>query len=418
MGEVQNILLTLLFFLETSVLLYLEKKAWNTYYTPLNILSIPFAVVLAVCVVIEGRWEFVDFHYPVLLIWNIGLLLFAVPSLILAWCLKRANSPLTDNLSSIRNDHFHESLFWIGLVLLAAFLYRLYSMRGLFGIIAAEEFADMYAFHGLWSHLRMLGLVIMILSIYHLDKKHLHLWILIIGFLIVNFVNQVKGAIIIPCVTGILMRICTGKTRITIRLLLWILVGAIGVFMMMYIVVPVILNQSQVGISIIGFVLKNFCHYLTSGILGLSTDICREMPDKGDFEILFSQFVNIGKTIAGDQDLLSPVNPFYFTTGLNWTNVRTFFGTILIYSNYVEFVLYVLLFSTVMYSLMIIARKSGDLYSNLIFYIECGYLAMGWFEFYFFHLQIIELPIIALLLYLCYEFIGNHNYGTEKECAV
>lgn len=418
MGAAQNILLTLLFFLETSVLCYLEKKAWNTFYTPLNLLSVPFAFVLAACVAIEGRWEFVDLYYPVLLIWNVGLLLFAVPSMILTVCLKRAGSPVLNSQLIIKNDSFHESLFWIGLVLLLAFLYRLYSMRGLIGVIPAEEFADQYAFRGLWSHLRMFCLVILMLSIYHLDRKHLHLWILIIGFIIVNFVNQVKGAVIIPCVTGLLMRICTGKTKITMRLLLWVLIGAIGVFMMMYIVVPVILNQSQVTSAIIGFVLKNFCHYLTSGIFGLSTDIVRDMPDKGDFEMLFAQFVNIGKTLTGDNDLLSPVNPFYYTTGLNWTNVRTFFGTILVYSNYAGFALYILLISTVFYGLMIMARKSGDLYFNLIFYIECGYLAMGWFEFYFFHLQVIELPVIALMLYLCYEFIGKHNYGTEKECAV
>ena len=65
-------------------------------------------------------------------------------------------------------------------------------------------------------------------------------------------------------------------------------------------------------------------------------------PDKGDFEILIAPFVNLFNQILGDKEILSPVNPLFFHTGISYTNVRTFFGTIYIYSGESGFVLYVL----------------------------------------------------------------------------
>jgi hypothetical protein len=36
----------------------------------------------------------------------------------------------------------------------------------------------------------------------------------------------------------------------------------------------------------------------------------------------------------------------------------------------------------------------------VIYFFECGLLAMGWFEFYYFHLVVFELPCIVLALWL------------------
>ena len=69
------------------------------------------------------------------------------------------------------------------------------------------------------------------------------------------------------------------------------------------------------------FVIGHFFHYFTSGTLGFSYDMALHCGDMGDFEILVAPFVNIYKTIGGDPNLISPVNPLYLHTGINMTIV-------------------------------------------------------------------------------------------------
>ena len=191
--------------------------------------------------------------------------------------------------------------------------------------------------------------------------------------------------------------------RLNISLVLKALFGAFALFLMVYMVLPLMgkeNGQEQANMQVVEFVTEHFLHYFTSGTLGLSYDLQLNCPDKGDFEILFSQFVNIYKFIVGDKTLLSPVNPIYLNTGITLTNVRTFFGTMYIYCNSFQFVCYTLIFSFIMYSVKLIAHHSESVFVYAILCYYCGLLAMGWFEFYFFHLAVLEVPIITMILFL------------------
>ena len=71
-------------FIEVAVLLYLEYKIWKSLYTPLNFLMLPYLVVLLITIMLSGsELGFVDFYYPSIFIWNIGLLIFFLPSVII-----------------------------------------------------------------------------------------------------------------------------------------------------------------------------------------------------------------------------------------------------------------------------------------------------------------------------------------------
>ena len=80
MGGFQDILILVSFLIEVAVLLYLELKAWKSLYTPLNFLMLPYVIVLLISIAISGNFGFVDFYYPSILLWSVGLLIFAVPS--------------------------------------------------------------------------------------------------------------------------------------------------------------------------------------------------------------------------------------------------------------------------------------------------------------------------------------------------
>jgi len=387
-------------FLEVLLLSYLEKKSWKTLFTPLNFLMLPYVLVLCVTILISGHNDFVEFYYPSVIFWIIGLFLFAVPSFTLSFCLSRYGVKVARAERYVEDDHIPAVLVWISVFLCLVFAYRFYSMSGSSrDLIGSEEFSMEFCGHGIWAHLRQISLPIVIIMIYMFDRKRWW-WMLpvILGLLLINLMYQVKGWVLIPVMAGLAMRICSGKTRLSLSLLFYVTIGAFLVFIIMYLVMPVLAGGTA-GPEIFGFIFKHFFHYLSSGILGLSADMLKGFPDSGEFEIIWSPFINLFNAVSGG-DMLSPVNPYYFSTGINLTNVRTLFGTLFIYTDTLEFVLYTLFLSTCFYLLKLLTLYTSNLYVHVIYFFECSLLMMGWFEFYFFHLTVIEFPVISLLLLL------------------
>ena len=93
--------------------------------------------------------------------------------------------------------------------------------------------------------------------------------------------------------------------------------------------------------------------------------------------------------------------------------MRTFFGTLFIYSDAWQFITYTLCLSTFIYAWKAAALIKRSVYINIILFYYCGLLAMGWFEFYFFHLDAIEIPLITLL----YGWIAQQAADERKEVA-
>jgi hypothetical protein len=268
------------------------------------------------------------------------------------------------------------------------------------GEVGSDEFSDEFSGGGLWGHLRIMTLPLLMMSIFYVSKKRWWLWPVILVFLSVSILNQVVGWIVIPVFGAIVMRVHSGKTRLTLKLVLLSLSGAFLVFFAAYALAILVVQSRGVDDAFLDFIYMHFLHYFTSGVLGLSMDMQAGFPDAGSFEMLWAPFINIFNAAAGVDDMISPVNPYYYNSGINLTNVRTFFGTIYIYTGALEFVVYILLSSTLMYFLKLATIKWKNIYVYTIYFFECGLLAMGWFEFYYFHLVVFELPIIVALLWL------------------
>lgn len=429
MGVLLDFLLLFTLLLEFAVLCYLEKKAWNTLYTPLNFLMIPYVIVLLLSVCVAGRGGFVAFYYPSILVWNIGLLLFAIPSFVFAVSFRgylipqkgRKNSPKymvaetnLPNKSILQTEAFSFALFCVGMALCMLFIWHFRAVAShSTEFIGSDQFAEDFSGHGLWAHLRMMLIPIFILSIYFVSKRQWYLWLLILPTLFVMFINQVKGWIVIPIIAGFFMRLYVGKTRLSLRLILSVVVGGALVFLISYVFLPVLGKQGTVNNELYEFVFNRFTSYLTAGVFGFSQDAYLNFPDKGEFDILISQFVNLAKTAVGDKDLLSPVNKYLLQhcsdVAAAPTNVRTLFGTIYIYTNWLSFTLYTLVLSTMMYMLKVFASYCKNVYVNGIFFFECSLLAMGWFEFYFFHLTVIEIPIFFVVYALITSYMKRRT---------
>jgi hypothetical protein len=184
--------------------------------------------------------------------------------------------------------------------------------------------------------------------------------------------------------------------HLNLTLVLGVIVGAVLVFYLIYMVIPLLGNDGEANMNLVEFIARHFVHYFTSGTLGWSYDIDQGIPDRNGFSYIVAPFVNIWNAING-YEMISPVNPFYWNTGSSFTNVRTFFGTLSIYTNPLSFTTYTLVASSFIYFWKMLAAMTRNIYIHTILFYYCGLMAMGWFEFYLFHLSAIEVPIVALL---------------------
>ena len=69
-----------------------------------------------------------------------------------------------------------------------------------------------------------------------------------------------------------------------------------------------------------------------------------------------------------------------------------------------------------MYLLKIAVMRINSIYLNMVYFFECSLFAMGWFEFYFFHLDVIEVPALIGCIYLLVRLFGGDK--EKADCVV
>lgn len=418
------LLLTTLLF-EVTVLFYLEKKAWNTIYTPLNFLMLPYVAVLLITIAVAGsRFGFVEFYYPSILLWIVGLLLFAIPSYLISFVVQKGGRPLNCNLDKSQMPRI--------LIVASAFLclIMIYHLKSTLGssteALGSDEFGEDFSGHGIWGQIRMLTMPLLVMSIYYVDARRWWVWIFIAVFVLVSLLNQVKGWTIIPSLAGICLRLYTGKTKLSYKLVFWVVAGAFLVFFASYAMSILLVQDRGVSNDFMQFIFGHFFHYLTSGTIGLSEDAMRGYPDAGgSFQTVIAQLVNICKLLTGDSDMVYPVNPLYYFSGVDvaLTNVRTFFGTVYINSTPFVFCIYVLFISTMMYMMRLAMLKFNNIYMFTIYFFYGSLLFMGWFDLYFANLTILEFPILVMIYMLAEKMLqgkkvvqndSNNSFELER----
>lgn len=405
-----GLLILISFLIEVGVLLYLEKKAWDTLYTPLNLLMLPYLIVLIITILISGHFGFDKMYYPSILIWSVGLLVFAIPSQYLGYSLQKNGKP---HYKVMEYQNMPAFLVWLTVLVCLGLLFRLKQALGSAFTIGTDEFTEVFDGKGFWSHISRLNTVLLSVAIFFVDRKHRYLWFIILVQFILLFIHNVKGWIFIPVVTGMLMRLASGKTILSFRLVLITILGVIVVFFAVYLLALVVGDNVTFNIQVVEFIFRHIIHYLTSGVLGLSTDMVNGFPDSGGFELNIAQFVNLGKVLIGDHEYLSTINPLYYHTGFNLTNVRTMFGTIYINANHVSFILTVLVISSIINLSKVLSIRYNGLYPNLILSYFCSLLFMGWFDNFYSQLAAIEVPALILVLWLADRVMHKKEQETE-----
>ncbi len=411
------------FIVEVGVLQYMEYKAWKTLFTPLTFLMFPYLAVLLITLLIaDGPLGFVSFYYPSIIIWHVGIFLFAIPSFSIAYIMqrKKAQSTIDTTLTEMRDSQMPKLLTILSLILSLLFVWHLRStLANSKQALGSDEFGEDFSGFGFWGHLRIFTIPLYMICIYYVGKKRWWLWFPVIVFTAVSVLNQVKGWTIIPIIAALTMRVYTGRTKLTLRLLITVVLGMFAIFFTFYAMSILVVQERGVSDDFMDFIFGHFFHYLTSGTYGWSMDLERGLPDDGgSFEIIIAQLVNLVKTATGDKELVSPINSLFYFSGTSLTNVRTIFGTLYINTNLVSFTMYILILSTIIYTLKLLALKYASIYTYTVYFFYITLLFMGWFDLYFANLTIFESAIIILFLWIFDWFVIGNRFLARGKTAI
>lgn len=386
---------------------------WGTLYTPLNVLMLPFAAVALFSIAFVEVNSFYPFCYDSLLLWEIGLLVFFVPSALIRFLMP---NNVDFSCLNIKNDLNIRSFTMILLSILILYgLYILKSAREMQSAasVGSDEFADKTSMFGPWAHVFVIVIALEIFCFQFINRKR---WWLIFGILLCvlyGVIAQVKGWVLIPIFAGIFVNVFSNKLKLNFKKISSVCLLGFGFFFLSYYLSLVVSKDEQMSDKVFFFIFRNFTHYLTSGVLGLSMDMGRGILEPYNPDYLYTPFVNIYNLMTGNQ-MSTGVSPYYLMT--TWpgllTNIRSFMGTIYIYGGPFWGSLTILLFSSIAYSIRAfrIARQSSLLLPLDAWF--CAILFMGWFDYYFALLKSYE---ILLFLWLLPYFFGKKVVPSDKK---
>lgn len=397
-----NILIILSFYIEACLLFILEKKMWGTIYTPLNILMLPYSILLLFSIGLVNTFNLFPFNYETILIWQIGLALFFIPSIVFRSLLPNTNN-CKEQIISEYKEQFNLKYFMIFsipiIIIYGKYIIGMATNVSMAEKIGSDDFADKTSAYGLWAHIFNIILAIEVLCFQYISKKRWWLMFPIVCCILFAVIAQIKGWILIPIFAGVLVNIFCGKFNLNIKVVAYIILVGTGFFFLSYYLSLVFSKNEEMSLDIIEFIFKNFSHYLSSGILGLSMDYKLGILEPQSVEYLFAPFVNTYKTIKGEP-LISAISPYYLETtwdGLG-TNIRTFIGTIYVYGGPFYGSITILLFSSVGYFFRIFRLISNTQHLIAAEAWYCAILAMGWFDYYYGLLNPYEVLVFLTIL--------------------
>ncbi|MDE5609827.1 MAG: hypothetical protein K2I66_05535 [Bacteroidales bacterium] len=402
-----NVFLLFILLLEAVLLFRIEKKMWGTGYTPLNFLMLPYVAILGITLLLSGRLGLDEFYYPSLIPWIIGLPVFALPGWLFFLAERRFWARNT-SCASFENNEFAVNQgayrFEIGLAIaiLIALSVRLivFLLQGK-GTIGNEEFGALFSGNGWAGHLQLISVALLMLLL--LDNRRWPTWIISAFILFFLFVYQVKSGIILPLLAVLFALLITERLKFKLKYLLWIGGGVVAVFFASYLWIYISGNQQFPEATSVGAQLRSitslFVHYLTSGTLGLSVDMQQGILEEPGLQHIFTPFYNLWYTITG-QPVISGMNPEYLYTGIARTNVRTFFGTLFVFTRPAGFVICCLLFGVGCQFFFGLFRRYRNTCTVLLCAWTCTVLFMGWFDFFPYLLSVFEIPfwMVAITL--------------------
>lgn len=391
------------FLMAAAITIFLEATFWRRL-TPNLVAAIPTTILVTVATLVTPYFGFVNPSTELYLLLSLFFLTGSLSSLLMGCIFRGRNSFRTITTSfSIHGQNLH----WLKFLLLVACFIALYKAAQaylLIGNLHDEEFSNLLS-HGVAGHALVFCMVAAPVLFFSRKKgDRLALFIIAISFLLL-FLKQVKGWLIIPILFAILLQWHSGRLQIRGFGGIWL--AFLPLLMTAIFFAAYLLGWSSRS----GFALSwddaysaaesisiHFLGYLVSGVLGFS-EILRTSTALGGEkpEYLIATLYNILAFIQGNPPI-SPISEIFISTNAlrdKASNVYTIWGTLFLRSGITSFFIYFLLIAGLS-ALLGIAHRNRFIF--LLYCYLASFLALGWFDYYYFHLSVYEGALFLLII--------------------
>lgn len=408
-----------IFLVECGLLSYMDRKVWKSFYTPLHFLMLPYLLVLLFTVCVAGNFGLSPFCYSSIFPWAAGLPFFALGGLCIGFLPGKGKpSGITAGGREPALQAFAQPPSWIlpgiTLAILLVFFVNLgiHIVSGDPGCGFGSDCFGQGLVENRWvSHLMVALMALLVVHVFAFDPSAFArgsgrktasglLLILILLSIFALFVHQVKNWVILPLLAGVIARILGRKTVLRGRLLAGVALGGILIFFSSYLLLYLcgedMFPKGTAFKDQISSIMRLFVHYVTSGTMGFSLDMEQGFLEEADPAYLFTPFVNLWHLFSGEA-LLSAHNEEFVHTGLNYTNVRSLFGTLYVFSRPWLFYLFSFLGGALCYFFLRLFRAFPRPLPLLLLAWVCTLLFMGWFDSYIQLSNSFEIPFWILV---------------------
>lgn len=361
------------YFLLVITLNILEYKIYKTIFNPFAVLSIPFSVVVFICICFNKNLDFVEFSYITLYPWILGLVIFWTSGRFVGYIFM--SSPVEINTFKKEPDNSNKLILFIISLVCLFFLIKFRSLSNSVSM-GTKDFGEEFMLGGLAGRLSNCLMIFFPYLIYTKCNKFFKIILLFFIFIfILSYASKtwLMGVFIVSIFIGILQK----RINLNPKIIILTLVGGISLFILYY-------SFTIDNDVLFDFVFRHFYFYLTSGVLGLNEFFEEKTFFVSNNDYLILPFVNFINTIfLGKQALLPHSSLWYCTDLLNGTetNVYTFFGTLYIYGDWVFMAIYTFVLGFMTYLFFYLAKKSNNIFINILNAYNLSILFFAWYNF-------------------------------------
>jgi hypothetical protein len=402
------LILTLLL-VEVMVLSRLDNRRFGTWVTPFNALAFPYTAVVLLAYFIAPLLDFAPLYMPSVLIWIVGLFLVWAAGAFLSWGLLDFRSrPASYDAGTDTTLYDREAtrvatvLAWIAIPLMVYGLFSLVKAAGGWDQFGTESFRGTYSY-GLHAHAEVLAVLLSVVLI-GTYRRGRNLVLFTAPSLLLGVISsRTKGHIMEVVAAGAFIRVMRGTLHLSVKKIGLLAATTYALFNAVYVIGMLAVSpdnalngETYAGLS------RHYLFYLFAGPLALGQAVKSGVTDVGgDWTAIFAPIINLYRALlhAGSLVEAGSSRAKGMTTGLLsnnevGVNVYTFFGTPYLYLGVLGAVLYIIVIGFLCYGLMIVAKRSSNIWLTSAYCFVAAQLALGFFDLYFW--QSMSCEVVAL----------------------
>jgi hypothetical protein len=386
----------------TTLMVWVDRIRFGTWFTPTTILAVPYMAIALLAFTVGPALGYVPLYTPSLIVWTCYTALFWGTGQIATGFLPRAARRASPLLNEESARPLALTAAWLIIPILAYGTWAAgNSLGGLqdFQGTAYRE-AIMYGWVG---HALVFSYPIFIYLVAVVRRRNVALCGVSAGLLLILMVlRPTKSWVLLPLVAGLLCRTRMGRFRISLWKIVAVIVLMYCLFNVTYLIAfgatdPQTLKDPEIYTELF----RRVGDYFFAGVLAFSAHMQNGGAYMPNPPYVYGAFMNLAAVIAGNpnvSDVNQEFNAIRLGGGGFQSNVHTLFGTLIMSIGYIETSIYTFVLGLVTYAIFLANHRSPDVWITVLWCFVAAGLAFAWFDLYFSHQPLLEVPAYCLLL--------------------